>query len=66
MSNRIEIGDKVCVVWQGDSHIDGIVSYMPTQVADVWIIETDSAIHYVQNFETIWKGKINDNIEGMK
>ena len=55
MSNRIEIGDKVRVVWSENEVLDGIVLYMPVSTGDCWIIETDSSIHYVQSFTTIWK-----------
>ncbi len=64
MSNRIEVGDKVHVVWPGDSLIDGVVLYTPVATGDCWIIETDSAIHYVQSFETIWKEKPNAGNHG--
>ena len=51
------IGDKVHVVWPGESSIEGIVRYIPQSAGEGWIIETASAIHYVQQFEDIWKSK---------
>ncbi len=64
MSNRIDVGDKVRVCWTGKSWIDGVVLHMPQAAGELWIIETDSAIHYVQTFETIWKEKPNVALTG--
>lgn len=62
VSNRIEIGDNVRVVWSGNSLIEGIVLCIPTSAGDCWIIETENAIHHVQTFETIWKHKVSQEI----
>ena len=57
--NRINVGDKVRVSLAGTSVIEGVVIYIPCMTGDVWIIETDKDIVYVQNFQMIWKVKFS-------
>ena len=57
MSDRIEVGDKVSVCWDDNGLIEGIVLHAPTAAGESWIIETEKAICYVQNFQMVWKAK---------
>ena len=60
IKDRIVEGDEV-IVFCRDYEIYGIVRYIPQATGDCWIIETDSFLYYIQQFDLIRKAKENDN-----
>lgn len=49
--------DEVTVCYSDGSELKGIVKHYPQSAGELWIVETDTALHYIQNFDAIVKKK---------
>lgn len=55
---KIYEGDTVTVIQDASGRVlDGVVRYIPSVSDDVWIIENDYGIFYVQQYQAIVKRK---------